>query len=308
MRMLPLRHAVALGLLHGPTELLPISSSGHTTLVPWLAGWPYTELDPELRKSFEVALHAGTAVALLLRPPWEMREGRPWSRGKDGVAPRLGAKLDFLAPALVPPALTGYALGEQIERRLGTPTTIAAGLLAGSGAMIAAEMRARGACRTRACGAGIFATPTTDAGGSGARPRDGLALGLAQSLALIPGVSRSGATFAAARARGFSRRDADRLSWKVGLPVIAGAALLKGTRLARKGTPRGGTPRGLRLPLAAGAASAFLSTLASTRALDAERRSRLVPACAAYRAALALLVIRRMRDNTSWQAHPSQKK
>ena len=63
---LPLRHAVALGALHGPAELLPISSSGHVTLVPWLAGWPYPELDPELRKAFEIALHAGTAAALLI--------------------------------------------------------------------------------------------------------------------------------------------------------------------------------------------------------------------------------------------------
>jgi undecaprenyl-diphosphatase len=297
---LPLRHAVALGLLHGPTELLPISSSGHTTLVPWLAGWPYSELDPELRKSFEVALHAGAAAALLVCPPSEMREGRPWGRGKDGTAPRLGAKLGFLAAALVPPALTGYALGKRIEQRLGTPTTIAAGLLAGSGAMIAAEMRARGGFPARAREAGTFATPTTNADGHGSRPaagagpRDGLALGLAQALALIPGVSRSGATLAAARVRGFSRLDSDRLSWKVGLPVIAGAALLKGARLAREGTPRE-----LRLALAAGTTGAFLSTLASTRALDAERRSRLVLACAAYRAALALLVIRRMRDNTS---------
>ena len=58
---LSLRHALALGLAHGPTELLPISSSAHTILIPFLAGWPYAELDPELRKSFEVALHAGTA-------------------------------------------------------------------------------------------------------------------------------------------------------------------------------------------------------------------------------------------------------
>ena len=65
-RALELRHAVALGVLHGPTELLPISSSAHTTLVPWLLGWPYAELDPELRKAFEVALHAGTAAALLV--------------------------------------------------------------------------------------------------------------------------------------------------------------------------------------------------------------------------------------------------
>jgi undecaprenyl-diphosphatase len=261
---------VALGLLHGPTELLPISSSGHTMLVPWLAGWPYAELDPKLRKSFEVALHTGTAAALLLRPP--------------GVC--LSSQASFLMPAVIPPALTGYVLGGQIERRLGTPATIAAGLIAGSVAMIAAKLHV----------GGLRPAASADS-------RDGLALGLAQALALMPGVSRSGATLAAARARGFSRRDSDRLSWTVGLPVIAGAALLKGTRLAREGTPHG-----LRLALATGAASAFLSTLASTRVLGEERRSRLVPACAAYRAALALLVIRRMRDNTSWQAHPSQKK
>ena len=70
---LGLRHAVALGLAQGPTELLPVSSSGHTTLIPFLAGWPYAELDPELRKSFEVALHAGTALALALELGDELR-------------------------------------------------------------------------------------------------------------------------------------------------------------------------------------------------------------------------------------------
>ncbi len=141
------------------------------------------------------------------------------------------------------------------------------------------------------------ARSATDAG-----PRDGLALGLAQSLALIPGVSRSGATLAAARARGFSREDSDRLSWTVGLPVIAGAALLKGARLAREGTPRG-----LALPLTAGAAGAFVSTLLSTRVLGPERRAALLPASLAYRGALATLVVRRMRDNTSQHAPFSKK-
>ena len=63
---LPLRHAVALGLAQGPTELLPVSSSGHTTLLPWLAGWPYVGLDGDVRKSFEVALHAGAGLALAI--------------------------------------------------------------------------------------------------------------------------------------------------------------------------------------------------------------------------------------------------
>jgi undecaprenyl-diphosphatase len=263
-RALSLRHAIALGLLHGPTELLPISSSAHTSLVPWLADWPYGELDPALRKSFEVALHAGTAAALLARAP----------------AVRSGGGASFLIGALVPPALAGYTLGEQIERRLGGPATIAAGLLAGSVAMGAAEVHARKGRPTRAvASAGL---------------RDGLALGLAQSLALFPGISRSGATLAAARARGFSRLDADRLSWRVGLPIIAGAAALKGSQLARAGIPRE-----VRIPLAAGAASALLSTFVSTTVLTPRRRVALLPACAAYRAMLALLVVRRMRDNTS---------
>jgi undecaprenyl-diphosphatase len=284
-RALALRHAIALGLLQGPTELLPLSSSGHTTLVPWLAGWRYGELEPELRKSFEVALHAGSAAALLVRPPWR---GWSWSLPERGAPQPLGTQLGFGLAAVIPPSLIGYSIGGKIERRLGTPATIAAGLLAGSGAMIAAELLAR-ALGTRAAedeGRSSRSVGDVDA-------RDGLTLGVAQALALIPGVSRSGATLAGARARGFSRQDADRLSWTVGLPVIAGAVLLKGTRLARKGVPRG-----LRLPLAVGAGSAFLSTLASTKALGPGCRATLLPACVAYRAAFALLVIRRMRDNT----------
>ncbi|MGH2910852.1 MAG: undecaprenyl-diphosphate phosphatase, partial [Solirubrobacteraceae bacterium] len=102
-----------------------------------------------------------------------------------------------------------------------------------------------------------------------------------------------GATIAAARARGLSRQTADRLSWQAGLPVIAGAALLQGTRLAREGVPRE-----LRAPLAVGATSAFASTLLSAKLLGPRQRATLLPACMAYRAVLATLVVRRMRDNT----------
>ena len=126
---------------------------------------------------------------------------------------------------------------------------------------------------------------------------DGLALGLAQALALIPGVSRSGATLAAARARGFSHQDADLLSWTVGLPVITGATLLQGTRLAYQ-QARADRPRATVMALAVGAASAFLSTLASSKALNRHRRTQLLSACIAYRGVLAAYVIRYMRDNT----------
>src|SRR5215218_2752921 len=109
---LPVRHAVALGLLHGPAELLPVSSSGHVALVPWLAGWPYARLDPELRKAFEVALHAGTAAALLVALRAEVGQ----------AVTRFDARTAALiAGSFVPPAAVGLAFERPIERRLGGP-------------------------------------------------------------------------------------------------------------------------------------------------------------------------------------------
>lgn len=287
---LSLRQAVALGLLHGPAELLPVSSSAHTTLAPWLLGWRYGELDPAVRKSFEVALHAGTAMGLLTRPPWQTKavdEGgcalaRAWS-GVPVARAGLAANIVALAGATGPPAIAGFVLGETIGRRFGTPRTIAAGLFAGSLAMGLAELHG-GSRRSR-----------------DVRPSDGLALGIAQALALMPGLSRSGATTAAARLRGFAAPDADRLSWQAGLPVIAGAALLQGARQARAGIPAD-----QRRALAAGGAAALLSTHLSARVLTPERRTRLVPATIGYRVALAALVTRRMRARATGTPHQSQ--
>jgi undecaprenyl-diphosphatase len=258
-----LRHALALGLLHGPAELLPISSSAHVTLVPWLAGWRYAELDPELRKSFEIALHAGTAAALLLGLRAEVADA---ARGLDR------RRATLLAGSFVPPAIVGYALERPIERRLGTPATIAAGLLAGSAAMALAD----------ACGP--VGRSREQAGLA-----DALLLGLAQAAALVPGASRNGMTLAAARARGFDREDANALSRHVALPVIVGATALKGTRLARRGLPAGMAAR-----FAAGILASFASTLGSTWLIRQVERDRSLAPYAAYRAALAALVIRRV--------------
>jgi undecaprenyl-diphosphatase len=262
---LPLRHAVALGLLQGPTELLPVSSSAHTALIPWLAGWSYTELDAQLRKAFEVALHGGSALALAIDMRKELMGAmRPLDR----------RRVALVALSLAPPATAGYALRGLIERRLGGPRSIAGALLAGAVAMALAD--ARRAPVTRRL--------------EDADARDGLALGLAQAVALIPGVSRSGATLATARARGFSRRDAQTLSWRAALPVILAASALEGQRLARRGVPRDA-----RRAFAAGGGAAFLSTLASARLLRrAPRRRRLLP-WSIYRCMLALVVIRRLR-------------
>src|SRR5207244_7376655 len=115
--------------------------------------------------------------------------------------------------------------------------------------------------------------------------RDALALGLAQAAALVPGVSRNGATLAAARARGFDREDANALSRHVALPIIVGATVLKGVRLARRGLP----PQS-RGAFAAGIGAAFASTLASTWLIRQVERDRSLAPYAAYRVALAGVV------------------
>src|ERR1700733_933063 len=97
----PLGEALALGALHGPAELLPISSSGHVSLVPWLLGWRYGELDDELRKAFEVALHAGTAAALLITLREEV---------EDVLRQPSAGLLALIALSFAPPAVVGYAL------------------------------------------------------------------------------------------------------------------------------------------------------------------------------------------------------
>src|SRR5437763_1696330 len=265
--------ALALGALHGPAELLPISSSGHVTLVPWLAGWRYVELDAELRKAFEVALHAGTAAALLVALRSEVRD----------AATELDARrLALVVGSFVPPAVVGYTLERPIERRLGTPGTIAVGLVLGSAAMLAADRR------------GPVGRSREEAGW-----RDALALGLAQAAALVPGVSRNGATLAAARARGFDREDANALSRHVALPVIVGATLLKGVRLARRGLPPGAA-----CAFAAGIVAAFTSTLGSTWLIRQVERDRSPAPYAAYRVALACVVLRRLWEDRARWPHP----
>jgi len=129
-----------------------------------------------------------------------------------------------------------------------------------------------------------------------ARPADGLALGLAQAVALAPGVSRYGATLVVARARHFSPEAAQALSWHAALPVVLGASALEGARLVRRGTPDGTLA-----PLAAGAAGAFASTLLSARLLRRpERALRSLLPWALYRVLLAALVLARtLRPRTA---------
>lgn len=256
---LRLSHAVALGALHGPAELIPISSSGHVTLVPWLLDWSYAELDDPLRKSFEVALHAGTAAALLIALRAELRSA---------LNPR---EVGLVALASIPPAAAGYLLEGPIERRLGTPGTVAAGLALGGLGMAVADRRP-----------GVR-------GRAEARAGDAAWLGGAQACALIPGISRSGATLTAARLRRFTRTDSHRLSRVTAMPVIAGATMLKAIRLKRRGLEPGAA-----VPFAAGAAAAFVSTLASARVIAGAQDERPLLPYAVYRVTLAGVVLRRL--------------
>jgi undecaprenyl-diphosphatase len=269
---IPAPRAVALGLVQGPAELLPVSSSAHLALLPWLAGWEWDGLDPELRKSFEVALHAGAAAALLIGQRRVIAEEL---RSFDG------RRAAVLALSFAPAAVVGYTLERPIERRLGGPGATALGLLAGAAAMLAADRRPQRRGRGEA---GIA---------------DGLALGLAQAAALAPGVSRNGATLAAARFRCFTREHANLLSRTVALPIIVGAALLKGARLrGRRVDPGLGRAMGL------GTAASFASTMASQGLIRQVERDRALWPYAAYRAALAALVLARLgRRRRSAELH-----
>jgi undecaprenyl-diphosphatase len=258
---LAISQALLLGALHGPAELLPISSSGHIAVIPWLLRWDYVQVDPEVRKAFEVGLHAGTAAALLITLRPEVQEA------VHGISPRLA---ELVVLSFLPPAVVGFVLERPIERRLGTPATIALGLICGSLAMAWADRSPQD--RT-----------SDDAGAV-----DALLLGVAQACALVPGVSRNGATLAAARFRRFNREDANKLSRHVALPVIAGATALKSVRLVRRGLPPRSTA-----PIAVGAAASFASTLGSTWLIRQVERDRSLVPYAAYRIALAGVVLRR---------------
>lgn len=231
-----LRAAALIGLVHGPAELLPVSSSAHVRL-----------LAPGAPHNFAVALHAGTAAGLARLPE---------------------APLGAVAASMAAPVVLGGLFAGAVERRAGTPHGIAAGLAVGTAAMLAADRRP--AVRSVAS----------------ATARDGFWLGLAQATAILPGVSRSGATLAAARARGFTRPAAWTLARDTGTPVVVGAAALTGLRAVRAGI----APR-QRLVLAVGAAAAWASGAAAAR--HAPARLPLAP-FAVYRLALAAVLASRV--------------
>lgn len=264
--------AIILGVVQGLTEFLPISSSGHLILVPWLFDWAIFHR-PELNKTFDVALHFGTflGVALYFR-----REIGALVRGwvVSIVRRTLGddpyRKLSWLVLiSTVPGALGGVLFEEVIERRLGAPLLIGI-LLIGVGLLLAV---AEWAGKHRR---GFESVTWLDA----------VVIGIAQAFALAPGTSRSGITIAVALFANLRREAAARYSFIISIPIIGGAAAAEGWDLLR-----GGLPPGMAWPFIIGVVSAALSGYAAIRFfLGYLNRGTLYP-FVVYRVALGALVV-----------------
>ena len=210
---LPNWQALVLGLVQGFTELLPISSSGHLILVPWLGEWTYLEQHDEFNQTFDVALNLGTLVAVVF---YFRRDIVDLTRAffRSVVRRRIETPDERIAIAVavatVPAAVVGAAGESLIAEHLGEPWQIAIFLAFFAILLWIADRRPEK--RTMA-----------DVG-----PRGAFAIGCAQALSLMPGVSRSGITITAARFLGLTRDQAERLSFLLLAPIVLGAVLLKG--------------------------------------------------------------------------------
>jgi undecaprenyl-diphosphatase len=217
----PIYQAIILGIVQGLSEFLPISSSGHLLLVPWFAGWE--ELDPSVKKSFDVALHLGTLVAVV-GYFWRdvstyVVEGTKLVFNRK-VPPTTDGKLAWLfVLATLPAAAVGALFENQIDSRLGTPMIIGISLI-GFGILLAIADRTLGRRKVDSFTA-----------------KDALLVGAAQALALNPGTSRSGITMTAGRFLGFDRDAAVRISFVMSIPVIFGAVVFKFAGMIADGVP-----------------------------------------------------------------------
>jgi len=202
--------AILLGVIQGITEFLPISSSAHLILIPWMFGWQGTLVDS---LNFDVALHAGTLVAILAYfwRDWltllakffsGMRDGS-WKTGE-------GRLVWYIVLATIPAGVLGVKYEHVVEESFRNPLLIAPSLIVVSIVMWAADRYSRK-------GLGIERMKLGHA----------LIIGCAQATALVPGVSRSGSTIIGGLLTGYTREGAARFSFLLSTPVIAGAAVLK---------------------------------------------------------------------------------
>lgn len=229
-----LLQAAILGILQGATEVLPISSSAHLILIPLLAGWKESGL------TFDVALHFGSFLAIFTyfrQDVAQLLRGGVIGLKERRMNPELHLAL-LLVAGSVPAAIVGKTLEEPIEAIFrASPFLISLMLILFGLAMGLADRFGR---QSRTIGDITL--------------RAAIFVGCFQCLALIPGVSRSGITITAALLLGFARPEAARFSFLLSLPIVAGAALLKGIHLAQHGIEPG-----MGLPLLVGITTAAVS-------------------------------------------------
>jgi len=223
--------ALILGIIQGLAEFLPISSSAHLALAPWILHWP----DPGL--AFDVALHFGTLVAVLwyFRAEWiALIVAAKNIVGKRRVETERERRVLFLIVATIPGAIAGLALEKQAEHAFRDPRVVAIALIVMGVILWAVD-------RFAACTRSLATMRWTDA----------ILIGLAQMFAIIPGVSRSGSTITAGRGLRFTREDAAVFSFLMSMPIIAAAAVLKMPQAIRE--------QGLSAPMITGVLASAIS-------------------------------------------------
>ncbi len=263
--------ALLLGVVQGLTEFLPISSSGHLILVPWLQNYHFLQDNESFNKTFDVALHAGTLVAVvayfrtdianLLRALWRSIRDRAVAGSEQRVA-------WAIVVGTIPAVIAG-AIGESfIEDHLGQPWQIGIALIVFGLVLGWADRRPQRESLEEVA------------------PRQGLYIGLAQILALAPGVSRSGITISAARFLGLDRDAAARFSFLLLAPITAGAVLFKAYRAASDGLPHG-----VAGPMIIGTVAAAISGYLAIAALLAVVRRHSYDGFVIYRIAVGVGVL-----------------
>jgi undecaprenyl-diphosphatase len=216
--------ALLLGIVQGLTEFLPISSSGHLIIVPWLQDYTFLIDHPHFNKTFDVALHAGTLVAAIAY--FRVEVVRLTASFVEAVRQRtIETPMQRLSVAIavgtVPAVIFGGVGSDFIDEHLGEPWMIAIQLIVfGALLMWADRLPQRKSLEQSSI-------------------KDGLYIGLAQVLALAPGTSRSGITITAARYLGLDRDSAARFSFLLLIPIVAGATVFKAASAIHEGLPSG---------------------------------------------------------------------
>lgn len=269
---MPILHAVILGIVQGLSEFLPISSSGHLIIMPWLFGWSDFANNVAAEKAFDTALHLGTLIAVLFYLRRELnlyiRAGVLAVFDSDKRTSLEGRLAWLFVASSLPAALVGAIGDAWITERLGKPWLIALSLIVFGVILLWADRRS---------GSRDVVT---------FRGRDAAIIGVAQILALNPGTSRSGITITAARKQGFSRDAAARVSFLMGVPVIAGAVAYKLLKLIS-----GGMPDGLLLPMIVGIVASGISGWLAMWGMIRLLRTRSFAPFVAYRLVVGLAIL-----------------